>query len=97
MHKRTREEWQALLAEHAASGLSARQFCVQHRLCPKYFSLRRRHLSDRTPSTFVRLQKTASVATPDTAAMALLRHGRSEVELRAVSPEWLSRLLAALA
>jgi hypothetical protein len=45
------------------------------------------------PTAFVRVQK----AVPDTIATVILRHGRSELELRAVSPEWLSRLLVALA
>ncbi len=97
MQTRTLEEWQALFAEQAASGLSARQFCVQRQLCPKYFSLRRRQLSDMAPAAFVRLQKAVPVAVPDTIATVILRHGRSELELRAVSPEWLSRLLVALA
>ncbi len=76
MQTRTLEEWQALFAEHAASGLSARQFCVQRQLCPKYFSLRRRQLSDMAPAAFVRLQKAVPVAVPDTIATVILRHGR---------------------
>lgn len=104
MQKRTLEEWRALFAEHAASGLSARQFCTQRQLCHKHFSLRRRqladdkpHKSDIAPAAFVRLQKAVPVAVLDTIATVILRHGRSELELRAVSPEWLSRLLVALA
>lgn len=97
MQKRTRKEWQALFAEQAASGLSARQFCAQRQLCPKYFSLRQRQLSDRVPAAFIRVQTAAAVATSDTTAAVVLRHGRSTVELRDASPEWLSRLLVALA
>ncbi len=97
MQTRTLEEWQALFAEQAASGLSARRFCEQRQLCPKYFSLRRRQLTNAASSAFVRVQKTAPVAVPETIATVVLRHGRSIIELRAVSPEWLSRLLVALA
>ena len=45
MNKRTTEQWQALFAEQADSGLSAAAFCKARKLCPKYFSLRRRQLS----------------------------------------------------
>lgn len=97
MQTRTLEEWHALFAEQAVSGLSAQQFCVQRNLCSKYFSLRRRQLTEVTPAAFVRMQKAAPVVASETIATVILRHGRSIVELRAVSPEWLSRLLVALA
>lgn len=97
MKKRTSEEWQALFAEQLASGLSARQFCLQRDVCPRYFSLRRRQLSAPAPTAFVPLHRQASVAIADTSATVLLRHGRSTLELRAVSPAWLSQLLVALA
>jgi hypothetical protein len=97
MKKRTVEQWQALFAEQLASGLSARQFCAQQNLCPKYFSLRQRQLSVLAPTTFVQLRKQGSVEMSDTPTTMLLRHGRSTLELRAVSPEWLSQLLVALA
>jgi hypothetical protein len=97
MQTRTLEEWRTLFAEQAASGLSARQFCAQRSLCPKYFSLRRRQLSDMAPAAFVRVQKVVPVAVPETITTVVLHHGRSEMELRAISPEWLSRLLVALA
>ena len=45
MNKRTPEQWHTLFAAQKASGLSQAQFCKQHKLCPKYFSLRRRQLS----------------------------------------------------
>jgi hypothetical protein len=97
MKRRTREEWRALFAEQLTSGLSARQFCLQRHVCPRYFSLRRRQLSALTPTAFVPLRRQSPVAMPDAAATVLLRHGRSTLELRAVSPEWVSQLLAALA
>ena len=44
MTRRTPEQWQALFAEHQASGLTQAQFCKQRGLCPKYFGLRRKQL-----------------------------------------------------
>ncbi|WP_444972214.1 IS66 family insertion sequence element accessory protein TnpA [Zooshikella harenae] len=35
MKKRTAEEWQSLLDQQAASGLSAAAFCREQKLCPK--------------------------------------------------------------
>ena len=90
MQKRTHEEWRTLFAEQAASGLSARQFCVQRDLCPKHFSVRkgqladdRPHKSDNASSAFVRLQKSAPVAVPDMTVS--WRHA----ELRWADGQWL--------
>ena len=45
MVKRSDDQWQALFAEQAGSGLSAAAFCKERKLCPKYFSLRRKQLA----------------------------------------------------
>ena len=97
MKMRTVEEWQALFAEQLTSGLNARQFCVQRNVCPRHFSLRRRQLAAPSSTAFVPLRQQSSVTTGDAPATMLLRHGRSTLELRAVSPKWLSQLLVALA
>jgi hypothetical protein len=97
MKKRTVAQWQTLFAEQLASGLSARQFCIQRNVCPPYFSLRRRQLSAPSPTAFIPLHRQAPVAIAETSATVLLRHGRSTLELRAVSPQWVSQLLVALA
>lgn len=44
MTKRTEEQWQTLFQQHDESGLTAAQFCRDNKLCPKYFSLRRKQL-----------------------------------------------------
>jgi len=44
MNKRSAGQWQALFNSHQDSGLSAAAFCRQHKLCPKYFSLRKKQL-----------------------------------------------------
>ena len=53
MIKRSRGEWQALFAKHDASGLSSTEFCREHSLCPKYFSLRKRQLGWSAGRAFV--------------------------------------------
>ena len=45
MIKGAPEQWQELFAAHQASGLSQAQFCKERKLCPKYFSLRRRQFT----------------------------------------------------
>lgn len=44
MIRRTKEQWLALFKQHTESGLSAAEFCKQHNLCAKYFSLRKNNL-----------------------------------------------------
>lgn len=44
MIKRSEGQWRELFEAHARSGLSAAAFCREKKLCPKYFSLRRRQL-----------------------------------------------------
>lgn len=51
MNKRTPEQWHKLFTAHQASGLSQAQFCKEHNLCPKHFSLRRRQLNTSSPPT----------------------------------------------
>lgn len=56
MSKRTPEQWHKLFAAQTASGLSQRQFCKEHQLCPKHFSLRRRQLIVKPPSSLIKVQ-----------------------------------------
>ena len=103
MIKRSREQWEVLFSEQAVSGLSAQQFCRQRSLCAAYFSLRKKQLCGSAPPSlplaprFVRVQKAVLAPEPAAPGRVVLRHGRSELELQAISPEWLSRLLVALA
>lgn len=52
MRRRSKEDWQELILRQAESGLSAQQFCRNHDVCPKYFSIRKKQLCLR-PSAFV--------------------------------------------
>jgi len=45
MARLNRQQWQLLIAEFEASGLSQADFCRLHRLNAKYFSLRRSKLN----------------------------------------------------
>lgn len=38
------EQWQALFKQHDESGLKASEFCRANKLCPRYFSKRKRDL-----------------------------------------------------
>lgn len=100
MIKRTPDEWHALFAAHDESGLSAAAFCREHRLCPKYFSLRRRQLSEghTSPTTSKGAFAPVSMATPANGVMIEI-HLASDVQLHvplAVSPQWLGALLQQL-
>jgi hypothetical protein len=68
MNKCNPEQWQALFGAQQASGLSQKQFCKEHKLCAKYFSLRRRQLADieelsKTPSPLIKVQRSTPLPT----------------------------------
>ncbi len=46
MIKRTKAQWISLFSRFDKSGLSAAAFCLDNKLCPKYFSLRRKQLGE---------------------------------------------------
>ncbi len=46
MTRRTKGQWRELIEQQEVSGLSAAEFCRQNSLNTKYFSLRKRQLSD---------------------------------------------------
>jgi len=46
MIKRSEFQWRELFQQQEQSGLSAAAFCREHSLNPKYFSLRKKQLSD---------------------------------------------------
>ncbi|RDH42209.1 IS66 family insertion sequence element accessory protein TnpA [Zooshikella ganghwensis] len=96
MKKRTAEEWQSLLDQQAASGLSAAAFCREHKLCPKYFSLRKRQLRH-SPSPQQGFIQAHVMASSDDDVLSI-RYGKTELRLNpGVSPTWLAALLKQLA
>lgn len=104
MKKRSQDEWRKLLASHTASGMSARQFCRERQLCPKYFSLRKKQLGLREgESPFVRARLTTVVThtavEENTVTQALVfRQGKGSLHFSILPDlEWLARLLSAVA
>ena len=102
MAKRTEEEWQALFQQHSESGLTAAQFCRNNKLCPKYFSLRRKQLlSDKTqvqpsalPFVPARLPSTSIVHDK---SLITLKYQSCQLQLPAsVNEKWLAGLVKAL-
>lgn len=57
MPKRSESDWQALLEQHAQSGLSVAAFCREQSLCPTHFG-RKRQLYSQRHSSFVTVQPT---------------------------------------
>ena len=97
MVRRTKSEWQALIKAQAESGQTATVFCREQGVNAKYFSLRRRQLSEASEQRVSRF-----------AAVSLERSGRGEkiivrysggatLELPlGIEPRWLAQLLQAL-
>ncbi|HWV13874.1 MAG TPA: IS66 family insertion sequence element accessory protein TnpB [Cellvibrio sp.] len=95
--KRTKEQWQALIEAQLNSGLPAAQFCQQHGLDDKYFSLRKKQLRQPVPeSTFVPATRASNM--PPTGASALtLTYGRCSLQFNdAPAATWLASLVQAL-
>ena len=49
MKKRTKAQWLELIQQQQASGQTQAQFCREHGVCPRYFSLRKKQLSRKSP------------------------------------------------
>jgi hypothetical protein len=50
--RRSKEDWQELILRQAESGLSAQQFCRNHDVCPKYFSIRKKNWACVNPLSY---------------------------------------------
>ncbi len=97
MTRRTKSEWQDLIKSQAQSGKTAAAFCREQGINAKYFSLRRRQLSERparqAPS-FVPVTLTRSVSVEK---LTLSDSGGARVELPLnIEPRWLAQLLRSL-
>jgi hypothetical protein len=53
MVRRTEKQWRDIFEAQQDSGVNVAQFCRQHKLNAKYFSLRKRQLSAGEPSGFI--------------------------------------------
>lgn len=102
MTRRSPTQWRELFREQEASGLNASAFCRTRGMCPKYFSLRRRQLSDAAmpQDTTATMPVFAPVTVRRSAEVPSLevRLGTT-LSLRvpiAVSPRWLIEVLHGL-
>jgi hypothetical protein len=100
--RRSKEDWRELILRQAESGQSAQQFCRNHDVCPKYFSIRKKQLGLRLSAFVPVLPSKRSV--PETPAAILkstslsLRHGECCLHFE-VMPDstWLAQLVRELA
>lgn len=91
MTRRTREQWQQLIAEQQASGLSASAFCRERQINPKYFSLRKQQLKPAAKPAFIQAKMNATpLACPS------LHYNDAELTLNNASPTWVAQLLREL-
>ena len=98
MNKRTPEQWRGLFAAHQASGLSQAQFCKEHKLCPKYFSLRRRQFNAsagpaKPDSPLIQLQPPRS---PSYTGVSVHYQG-IEIRLTQADPQFIASVVKQLA
>ena len=95
MVRRTKTQWQALIKAHAESGQTQAIFCREQGVNAKYFSLRRRQLSE-TPevSSFVPV----SLERSGHSEKIIVRYsGGAALELPlGIEPRWLAQLLQTL-
>ena len=98
MNIRTEKQWRALFQQQRSSGLSANQFCRQHKICPKHFSLRKKQLGPHDVRPFVALQiKSPSPVTPQQLPALSLTHSSCSLQFESLPPtEWLVTFLKAL-
>jgi len=61
MPRRTKSQWQALIEQQSTSGLSAAEFCRRNEVNAKYFSLRKKQLSQSNASSSQFIQITSPV------------------------------------
>jgi hypothetical protein len=100
--RRSKEDWQELILRHAESGLSAQQFCRNHDVCPKYFSIRKKQLGLRSSAFVPVLPPKRSVPEiPITllkSTSLILRHGECCLHFETTPDStWLAQLIRGLA
>ena len=101
MVRRSKEDWAALLQAQKASGLNQTQFCQEHGLNPKYFSLRKKQILgmpalDDKHSNFVRLRRVSKVDKVSTTPI-IVRFQSVELELPAATAPFIAELIQCLA
>lgn len=103
MIKRNEQEWRALFAQQAASGISAQQFCKANGICPKHFSVRKKQLGlrgSRSEKAFVRVAPAPMVRDVSVVSSSRLsiRYEHAVLTFDTLPPAiWLAQLLQVLA
>lgn len=101
MGNRTLDQWQTIIAQQQASGLTIVDFCKQHDINPKSFSSRKALLKTKgmlpgedTSSGFVRVQPVVRSSAVDAIT---LQAGTATLYLPGtISPQWVAGLLKAI-
>ncbi len=95
MIKRSTEDWLSLFKQQESSGLSQAQFCKEHTMCPKYFSLRKKQLKE-TPEAVVFVKAKRMNPSPViTQDIRLYYHG-VELLLPSSSPQFVAEVVKGL-
>lgn len=94
MKRKTQAQWQALIEEHAQSGLTAVEFCRQRGINDKYFSQRKQSLLKEEPKS-----KGFAVARITTGTSTIeVKTSHATISLPASQSEaWLANFVKALA
>ncbi len=97
MTKRSKQQWFELFEAHEQSGLSAADFCRQHQLCAKYFSLRKQQLGWGNPSSGALLPVVMESEHAVSVDFFQLTLGNMVLSIpKDTSPLWVSQLIKAL-
>ncbi len=99
MARRTREEWQQLIKAQQSSGLIAAEFCRQHSINAKYFSLRKKQLqlTQRSQGQFIQVKASEAVkAATNHQEPNSIKIRRIDVEVRLADAEDTAKLSAVL-
>lgn len=98
MSKRTPAEWQQLIEQQQASGLTAAEFCRQQNINTKYFYLRRQRLSKINNDAAFVIAKPAKEIADKQAVNMQLNIGACGLTFNTPpQPQWLAELIKALA
>ena len=96
MSTRTPKQWQTLIEQQVASGLSQARFCKEQGLCSKYFSLRKRQLTGIGGEKFVRVHPSKPLP-PESLLDWQLQVGEVKVRVWPASVEQIVDLIKGLA
>lgn len=94
MKRRSKSQWLSLIQEFEQSGLSQVQFCAEHGLNPKYFSLRRAKLRASDHKTAFIEAVPAKALLPD---HVTIHYGPVSIQVSADSVQSIAQLVKALA